>query len=151
MVRSVRVDKFLWAVRLYKTRTKATDACRNSKVKVNDVSVKPSRVVVIGDLITLRKGPINYSYQVIDLLPNRVGAKMVSNFILNKTTAQDLEKLELLKLSYSKWRAKGLGRPTKKDRRDIDGFDKPLSAEITNWDDWDNWEDWEDLEEDLDS
>ena len=140
MVRSVRVDKFLWSVRLYKTRTKATDACRNSKVKVNEVAVRPSRMIVIGDQITLRKGPVNYSYQIIDLVASRVGAKLVSNYILNKTTAEELEKLEVLKLSYSRWRAKGRGRPTKKDRRDIDDFDEPFPNEITNWDDWEDWE-----------
>jgi ribosome-associated heat shock protein Hsp15 len=140
MSASVRIDKFLWAVRLYKTRTKATDACRSGKVKIDGQIVRPSREIAIGNTISLRKGPVTYSYKIIEVLANRVGAKLVANYILNTTLKEELEKLEVLKLSYSRWRARGSGRPTKKERRDIDDFDEDFSGKISTWDDWEDWE-----------
>ena len=138
---TVRIDKFLWSVRLYKTRSKATEACKTAKVKVNDKNVRPAKTIAIGDKIALRKGPVTYSYTVINLLSNRVGAKLVDEYILNTTTKEELEKLKILKLSYTRWRDRGMGRPTKKDRREIDDFDTNSHQDFLDWgddEDWDN-------------
>lgn len=140
MSKSVRIDKFLWAVRLYKTRSKATDACKTGKVKVDNKLIKPSRILNGGESIQLRKGPITYSYDIVELLVNRVGAKLVPNYIKNTTSKEDLEKIEVLKLSYTRWRDRGKGRPTKKDRREIDDFDQVDQFDDENWDNWEDWE-----------
>lgn len=135
----IRIDKFIWAVRLFKTRSKASDACRTGKVKVNDINVKPAKTVVIGDSIKIRKGPIVYSYKVKDMLKNRVGAKLVENYIIDETSSEELEKLQILRLSYTSTRSKGMGRPTKKDRREIDSIDVNSNEENIEWDDWNDW------------
>lgn len=135
----VRIDKFIWAVRLFKTRTKASDACRTGKVKVNDSNIKPAKTIDIGDAIKIRKGPIVYSYKVKDIPKNRVGAKLVEHYIIDETSTEELGKLQILKLSYTSTRSKGMGRPTKKDRRDIDSIDVDPNDENTDWDDWNDW------------
>ncbi|MGY5848052.1 RNA-binding S4 domain-containing protein [Salegentibacter sp. HM20] len=118
----MRVDKFLWCVRYYKTRSIATNACKQGKVKINGASVKPSKEVFPGEKISLRKGQIDYELEVLDLPPSRVGAKLANIYVLDITPKENFEKLELLKYSKDYYRKKGTGRPTKKDRRDIDDW-----------------------------
>ncbi len=122
----MRIDKYLWCVRYYKTRTIATTACKKGQVRVNDEIVKPSRDVYPQDLIQLRKNQINYRLTVNDLPPNRVGAKLVDLYRIDTTPKEQFEAQELLKYSKDYYRKKGTGRPTKKDRRDIDDYtDEP--------------------------
>lgn len=118
----MRVDKYLWCVRYFKTRSIATNACKKGQVKINDVAVKPSREVFPSDTIQVRKNQINYVIEVLDHPPSRVGAKLVGLYCVDKTPAENLEKLDLLKYSQNYYRKKGTGRPTKKDRRDLDDF-----------------------------
>jgi ribosome-associated heat shock protein Hsp15 len=136
---TTRVDKFLWSVRLYKTRSKATEACRSGKVKVAEKNVRPAKPISVGDTFQLKKGPITYSFKVKNLLSSRVGAKLVDDYIENITTKEELEKLEMLKHSYTQFRSKGLGRPTKKDRRTIDAVDNDMEDESK----WEGWEEWD--------
>jgi ribosome-associated heat shock protein Hsp15 len=122
----MRVDKYLWCVRYFKTRSIATQACKKGHVKINGDALKPSREVYPGDEIEVRKNQINYKLRVLDLPPSRVGAKLVSIYATDITPKENLEKLDLLKYSKDYYRKKGTGRPTKKDRRDIDDwFDQP--------------------------
>ena len=118
----MRVDKFLWCVRYFKTRSLATEACKKGHVRINDAQVKPSRDVYATDKITVRKNQINYLIQVTDIPDNRVGAKLVDIYRKDLTPKEAFAHLELLKLSKDYYRKKGVGRPTKKDRRDIDGY-----------------------------
>lgn len=118
----MRIDKYLWCVRYFKTRSIATDACKKGHVRVNDAQVKPSREVYPTDKIEVRKNQVNYTLQVLDIPPNRVGAKLVDIYRKNTTSKEAYEHLELLKYSKDYYRKKGIGRPTKKDRRDIDGY-----------------------------
>lgn len=118
----MRIDKYLWCVRYYKTRSLATTACKKGHVKINDAVVKPSRDVYPQDTIQLRKNQINYKLKVNDIPPNRVGAKLVDLYRVDTTPKQEFEAQELLKYSKDYYRKKGVGRPTKKDRRDIDDF-----------------------------
>ena len=133
----VRVDKWLWAVRVFKTRSIATEACKKGRVSIGGVTIKPSRTIRVGEVITVRKPPIEYSFRVLQLLASRVGAKRVAEVMENVTPQ---EPLELQRVSGFVDRAKGLGRPTKKDRRDLDQFaeDLPEGMELFDWDeDWD--------------
>ena len=135
-----RVDKWLWAVRIFKTRSIATDACKKGRVAVGGTVVKPSRMIHVGDIVSVRKPPIEYSFRVIQLLGSRVGAKRVEEFMQNVTPREQYELLELQRVSGFVGRAKGLGRPTKKDRRDLDQFaeELPEGMEIFDWDEeWD--------------
>lgn len=116
----MRVDKFLWCVRYFKTRSIATNACKKGHVKIDGSSVKPSKEVFPADKITVRKNQINYQIEVLDLPPSRVGAKLVNLYLVDTTPKEAFEKQELLKYSKDYYRKKGTGRPTKKDRRDID-------------------------------
>ena len=135
-----RVDKWLWAVRIFKTRSIATDACKKGRVAVGGTVVKPSRMIHVGDIVSVRKPPIEYFFRVIQLLGSRVGAKRVEEFMQNVTPREQYELLELQRVSGFVDRAKGLGRPTKKDRRDLDQFaeELPEGIEIFDWDEeWD--------------
>lgn len=116
----VRVDKYLWAMRIYKTRSIATDACKCGRVKMNGVEVKPSRMFHVGDIFTVRKGPITYTYRILQLWGNRLGAKMVPEYLQDITPKEQLELLELARYAAQSGRDRGTGRPTKKDRRDIE-------------------------------
>jgi ribosome-associated heat shock protein Hsp15 len=116
----VRIDKYLWAIRVYKTRTDATDACKGGKIRINGLDIKPSKTVKVGDVITARKGSVTYTYKVLDLLEKRVGAKLVENYALNQTPAEELEKLRAPIETFFLKRDRGAGRPTKKDRRQMD-------------------------------
>ena len=118
----MRVDKYLWCIRYYKTRTLATTACKKGHVRVNDDVVKPSRDVFPQDIIILRKDQINYRLKVNDIPESRVGAKLVDLYRTDTTPKEQFEAQELLKYSKDYYRKKGVGRPTKKDRRDIDDF-----------------------------
>ncbi|WP_301161981.1 RNA-binding S4 domain-containing protein [uncultured Winogradskyella sp.] len=118
----MRIDKYLWCVRYYKTRSIATKACKKGQVKVNGAAVKPSREVYPTDKIELRKDQIIYQLTVNDLPPNRVGAKLVDIYRVDTTPKSAFEAQELLKYSKDYYRKRGTGRPTKKDRRDIDDF-----------------------------
>ena len=118
----VRVDKYLWAMRIYKTRSIATDACKCGRVKMNGVEVKPSRMFHVGDIFTVRKGPITYTYRILQLWGNRLGAKMVPEYLQDITPKEQLELLELARYAVQSGRDRGTGRPTKKDRRDIEQF-----------------------------
>ena len=118
----MRIDKYLWCVRYYKTRNIATEACKKGHISINGQQVKPSREVFPTDKITVRRDQINYKLTVIDIPANRVGPKLVDIYRKDETPAEAFEHLELLKLSKEHYRAKGSGRPTKKDRRDIDDY-----------------------------
>lgn len=118
----MRIDKYLWCIRLYKTRSIATDAVKKGHITINNQQAKPSREVFPMDKITVRKDQINYQLTVLDIPQNRVGAKLVDIYRKDETPAEAFEHLELLKLSKEHYRAKGTGRPTKKDRRDIEDY-----------------------------
>ncbi len=118
----VRIDKWLWAVRLFKTRTLATEECKKGRVTIDGISVKPSRVPKPGDIIKVRKNPITYTYKVIGITGKRVGAKLVSEFLLDMTSPDELKILEIRQQMISFDRERGTGRPTKKDRRELDKF-----------------------------
>ena len=127
----VRVDKYLWAMRIYKTRSIAADACKNGRVTMiqsypdgttNGVQLKPSRTFKTGDTFTVRKGPITYTYRVLQLTENRLGAKLVPEYLRDCTDPKQLELLELARVAGQSGRDRGTGRPTKKDRRDIETF-----------------------------
>lgn len=118
----MRIDKYLWCVRYYKTRNMATEAAKKGHIKINDQVVKPSREVFPLDEIELRKNQINYKLKVNDIPESRLGAKLVDIYRTDLTPKEAYEALELLKFSKDYYRKKGTGRPTKKDRRDIDDF-----------------------------
>jgi len=117
---SLRIDKFLWAVRIYKTRSLATEACNGNKVKFGGNSTKPSRQVKIGEEFTVTLGFINRTYKVLALLEKRVSAKIVSQYIEDLTPQEEIDKLKMEKFTSYVQRYKGTGRPTKKERRLID-------------------------------
>lgn len=117
---AVRIDKYLWAIRAFKTRTEAADACKGGKVKVGDVNAKPSRDVEAGDILTVRKGIVTYTYKVIQPTEHRVGASLVPQFAENLTPEEELAKLKAPVETFFVTRDRGTGRPTKKDRRDIE-------------------------------
>jgi len=114
-----RIDKFLWSVRIYKTRAMASEACKKGRVMIGDMSVKPSRSIKPGETFTVRKAPVNYTYKVLDPIQKRVGAKLVENFIEDITPQEELEKLAM-KDDFYVSRDRGAGRPTKKERRLLD-------------------------------
>lgn len=118
----IRVDKWLWAVRVFKTRSMATEAVKKGRVYIADMAVKPSRVVKIGDVVKVRKAAVTYSYKVLQLADKRMGAKLVSDYMEDVTPKEELEILEVQKHSGWFQRERGTGRPTKKDRRDLDDF-----------------------------
>src|SRR5210317_1875517 len=118
----MRIDKFLWCLRYYKTRNQATTACKKGHIKINGLQVKPSREVYPTDEIIVRKNQINYELKVNDIPPNRVGAKLVDVYRIDKTPKEQFESQELLKYAKDYYRKKGTGRPTKKDRRNIDDY-----------------------------
>ena len=117
-----RVDKYLFAMRLYKTRSLAAEACKKGRVQLGGVELKPSRTLRVGDVFTVRKNPITYTYKVLQLSENRLGAKLVPEYMQDITTPDQLEILELAQLAGKTGRERGTGRPTKKDRRDIEEF-----------------------------
>lgn len=136
-----RLDKFLWASRIFKTRTIAADACKNGRVMMDGVKLKPSRMVKEGDVIQVRKPPVTYSFRVLRAIQNRVGAKLVPDILENVTTPDQYELLEMNRISGFVGRAKGTGRPTKKERRDLDDFTMPAFFGDFDFDDDDDDDD----------
>ncbi|MHB0756081.1 RNA-binding S4 domain-containing protein [Polaribacter sp. M15] len=122
----MRVDKYLWCIRIFKTRSLATAACKKGQVKIDNSNIKPSKEVYGDELILIRKNQINYQIKVLDLPKSRVGAKLVDLYRKDITPKEEFEKNELLKYSKDYYRKKGSGRPTKKDRRDLEGFTEDL-------------------------
>ena len=118
----VRIDKYLWAVRLFKTRSIASEECKKGRVLVGGQAVKSSRVVNIGDIVSIKDPPIFHEYKVLDVTEKRMGAKLVPDFIVEITSEDQLEILKLTRLANKLNRQHGLGRPTKKERRDLDSF-----------------------------
>lgn len=137
MADSVRVDKYVWAIRLFKTRSEATEACKGNKVKVGGQPAKPSREVKIGDVIEVRKGSVLFTYKVKALLENRVGAKLVPEYAENLTPESEIEKMHAPVETFFIKRDRGAGRPTKKDRREMDSMWDAIS-----FDGGDSGDDW---------
>lgn len=119
----MRVDKYLWSIRVFKTRTLATTACKEGRITIDEEVVKPSRDAKVGEVIIIRKGAVNFHWKVLDLPKSRVGAKLVEQFASDITPEEELSKLEMIKLGHQQ-RPKGLGRPTKRDRRNWDRYFK---------------------------
>ncbi|AFL97718.1 heat shock protein hsp15 [Ornithobacterium rhinotracheale H06-030791] len=119
---SMRIDKFLWCVRYFKTRSIATDEVKKNRVWINDEVAKPSKEVLVGDIVKVRKNQIIYTFEVLQIPQSRMGAKLVSLHIKDRTEKDQLDLLQLRKEAQTHYRKKGLGRPTKKDRRDLDDF-----------------------------
>lgn len=117
-----RIDKWLWAARIFKTRSIAVDACKNGRVTINGVNVKPSHMVKAGEVVAVRKPPVTYSFKILKTIEQRVGAKLLPEIYENVTTPDQYELLEMNRISGFVDRARGTGRPTKKDRRDMDAF-----------------------------
>lgn len=139
----VRVDKWLWAVRIFKTRSIAADACKKNRISINGSAAKPARTIKVGDVISVRKPPVEYSFRVLQAIHSRVGAKLVPEMMENITPKAQYDLLEMQRYSGFVDRAKGQGRPTKKDRRDLEQFheDMPQGLDLFDWD-----EDWDDPE-----
>lgn len=131
----VRIDKWLWAVRIFKTRTIAAEAIKKGRVIVGGVAVKPSRMIRVGDVVQVRKPPVTFSFKVLALSDKRMGAKLVPQFMENITPPDQYELLELNKISGFVDRQRGTGRPTKKDRRDLEQFTDSFDFENFDWDD----------------
>ncbi len=135
----VRIDKWLWATRVFKTRTIAAEACKKGRIMINNTPIKPSRMIKVGDTIQVRKPPVTFSFKVLALAQNRMGAKLVPQYLENVTTPDQYEILEMNKISGFVNRAKGLGRPTKKERRELEQFTEPsYGYDLFDFDqDWD--------------
>ena len=131
----VRIDKWLWAVRIFKTRTIAAEAIKKGRVMVGNAAVKPSRMIRVGDVVQVRKPPVTFSFKVLALSDKRMGAKLVPQFMENITPPDQYELLELNKISGFVDRQRGTGRPTKKDRRDLEQFADSFDFENFDWDD----------------
>ena len=136
-----RIDKWLWAARIFKTRSIAADACKNGRVTIGGVNVKPSHVVKAGETVSVRKPPVTYSFRILKTIEQRVGAKLLPEIYENVTTPDQYELLEMNRISGFVNRARGTGRPTKKDRRAMDAFVEPsLEGDYDSFfgDDWDD-------------
>lgn len=143
----VRIDKWLWAVRVFKTRSIATEACKKGRVMIGDTPVKPSRTVKQGDVVKVRKPPVTYSFRVLALTQNRLGARLVPGYMENITPQSELHLLDMVKIGGFIDRRKGLGRPTKREGRELNRFTEEAAD---NWefgldfDDFDPYEGYED-------
>lgn len=125
MAETARIDKWLWAARIFKTRSIASDACKNGRVTIGGVNMKPSRSVKVGDVVSVKKPPITYSFKVLKTIEQRVGAKLIPEIYENVTDPKQYELLEMSRISGFVDRARGTGRPTKKERRALDAFVEP--------------------------
>lgn len=123
---STRLDKFIWSVRLAKTRSKASDAISKGRVRLNGENIKPAKDVKVGDEINIHKHTAVFTFKVLQLLDKRVGAKLVPEYLLDITSEEEAEKLKVFQVSQKSYREHGTGKPTKKDRRDLDDF-------LENW------------------
>lgn len=130
----VRIDKWLWAVRIFKTRTAASEACKKGRVLIGGTAVKPSWNIRVGEVIKVRKPPVTYSFKVLGLAEKRMGARLVSEYMENVTPPEQYELLELNRISGFVDRQRGTGRPTKKERRDLDQFADDIPEDLFNWD-----------------
>ena len=135
MKEEVRIDKWLWATRIFKTRTIASDACKKGRVTIKGQNVKPSHGIRVGQVGEVRKPPVTYSFEVLGLIENRVGAKLVPNYLKNVTSRDQLELLEMVKISGFVNRQKGLGRPTKKEGRELAQFTETAFFGFDDFDD----------------
>jgi ribosome-associated heat shock protein Hsp15 len=146
----VRIDKWIWAMRIFKTRTIATDACKKGRVTLGDpdnaIIAKPSRMIKVGDIVNIRKPPVTYSFRVLALTENRLGAKLVPEYMENITPKSQYDLLEVVKISGFIDRRKGLGRPTKREGRELSKF----TDDAFNNDGWDFDFDDDDFDDDLD-
>lgn len=133
MAEEARIDKWLWAARIFKTRSIAADACKNGRVTVCGTNVKPSRMVKVGETVSVRKPPITYSFKILQAIEQRVGAKLIPQVYENVTTPDQYELLEMTRISGFVDRARGTGRPTKKERRSLDAF---IGPSLEGFDDW---------------
>ena len=124
-MQEARIDKWLWAARIFKTRSIAADACKNGRVTIAGMNVKPSRPVKVGEIVDVKKPPITYSFRILQCIEMRVGAKLVPEIYENVTDSKQYEILEMSRISGFVDRARGTGRPTKKDRRQMDAFVEP--------------------------
>lgn len=129
----VRIDKWMWAVRIFKTRTVASEACKKGRVMIAGVAVKPSRNIRVGEIIEVRKPPITFSFKVLEMADKRMGAGKVAQFMENVTSPDQYELLELNKISGFIDRQRGTGRPTKKDRRDLDQFSESFDFDESDF------------------
>lgn len=144
----VRIDKWLWAMRIYKTRTVATDACKKGRVTVGDNPnpVKPSRAITAGDIIHVRKSPVTYTFRVLALTENRLGARLVPQYMENLTPQSEYDLLEVVKISGFVDRRKGLGRPTKREGRELSKFTNETADDGWDFDfDFEDEDDGDDL------
>ncbi len=140
MADTARIDKWLWAARIFKTRSIAADACKNSRVTINGVNVKPSHMVKAGETVSVKKPPVIYSFRILQCIELRVGAKLIPNIYENVTDPKQYEILEMSRISGFVDRARGTGRPTKKERRSLDAFIDPA---LFGFDDDDDNEDYD--------
>jgi ribosome-associated heat shock protein Hsp15 len=146
MKTEVRIDKWIWAMRIFKTRTIATDACKKGRVTIGDgdgVIAKPSRMIKVGDIVHVKKPPITYSFRVLGLTENRLGAKLVPEYLENITPKSQYDLLDVVRISGFVDRRKGMGRPTKREGRELSKFTE--SAFENDW-----FLDWDDDDDDLD-
>ena len=135
MAETARIDKWLWAARIFKTRSIASDACKNGRVTIGGVNMKPSRSVKVGDVVSVKKPPVTYSFKVLKTIEQRVGAKLIPEIYENVTDSKQYELLEMSRISGFVDRARGTGRPTKKERRALDAFVEPEFFDFDE--DWD--------------
>lgn len=138
-----RIDKWLWTMRVFKTRTIATDACKKGRVSIGGVAVKPSRTIKKGDVIDVKKPPVTYTFRVVDIPPNRLGARLVPDYLENLTPQSQYDLLEMTRISGFVDRQKGLGRPTKRDSRELSRFKEESYADnfFLDWEDDDEEDD----------
>lgn len=150
MAAEERIDKWMWAMRIFKTRTIATEACKKGRITVgegNQVAVKPSRPIKVGDIINVRKPPITYTFRVLALSQNRLGAKLVPEYMENLTPKEQYDLLDVVKISGFVDRRKGLGRPTKRDGRELEKFTSEMYDDGWDFDFDDIEDDFEDMNE----
>ena len=148
MADEARIDKWLWAARIFKTRTLASEACKKGRVSSNGTTLKASKIVKVGDVIDVKKPPITYSFRIKQAIEKRVGAKLIPDVLENVTRPDQYELLEMNKISGFVNRARGTGRPTKKDRRSLDEFTEPAFAGDFDFMDFDFDQDDDELDDD---
>lgn len=135
MADTARIDKWLWASRIFKTRSLAANACKNGRVTINGVNVKPSHMVKTGETVSVKKPPVTYSFKILQCIEQRVGAKLIPGIYENVTDPKQYEILEMNRICGFIDRARGTGRPTKKERRSLDAFIEPAEFGFDDWDD----------------
>ena len=147
MKSEVRIDKWLWAMRIFKTRSIATDACKKGRVMMGGMTVKPSRMIKIGDVVDVKKPPVTYKFRVKGLTENRLGARLVPDYLENITPQSQYELLDMIKISGFVDRQKGLGRPTKREGRELAHFREESTGADTFFLDWEDDDDLDDLDD----